>query len=125
MKSLIKKLIPFNLAKRLRGIWQRVMGLYYYGNKYECPFCGNTFRKLLDGGFDLSVIKEKEIIGAGRRSNNICPRCYSTDRDRLIYTYLKKSSPINKFHQVGDNTKCITYSSIGEFKSSFVALEKY
>ncbi len=94
MKSLIKKLIPFGLAKVLRGIWQRLMSLYYYGRKYECPFCGNTFRKLLDGGFDLPVIKEKEIIGAGRRPNNICPRCYSTDRDRLIYTYLKKYSPI-------------------------------
>lgn len=94
MKSQIKKLIPFSFAKKLRGIWQRLMSIYYYGHKYECPFCKNTFRKLLSGGFDLPVIKEKEIIGAGRRANTICPRCYSTDRDRLVLTYLKKSSPI-------------------------------
>lgn len=94
MKSTIKKLIPFSLAQKLRGIWQRIMSVYYYGHKYECPFCENTFRKLLSGGFDLSVIKEKEIIGAGRRANSICPRCYSTDRDRLIFTYLKNSTPI-------------------------------
>jgi len=94
MKSTIKKLIPFSFAQKLRGIWQRTMSLYYYGHKYECPFCGNTFRKLLPGGFDLPIIKEKDIIGGGRRANCICPRCYSTDRDRLILTYLKKSSPI-------------------------------
>jgi len=94
MKSTIKKLIPFSFAQKLRGIWQRTMSLYYYGHKHECPFCGNTFRKLLAGGFDLPVIKEKEIIGGGRRANLLCPRCYSTDRDRLILTYLKKSSPI-------------------------------
>lgn len=94
MKSKIKEIIPFSLGKKLRGIWQRTMSIYYYGHKYECPFCGNTFRKLLAGGFDLSVIIEKEIIGAGRRDNCVCPRCYSTDRDRLIHFYLKNSSPI-------------------------------
>ena len=94
MISRIKKLIPFNIAKKIRGIWQRFMAIYYYGHKYECPFCENTFRKLLPGGINLSVIKEKQIIGAGRRANCICPRCYSTDRDRLIYLYLKDISPI-------------------------------
>ncbi len=94
MKSKIKKIIPFKIGKKIRGIWQRTQAVYYYGNKYECPFCGNTFRKMLPGGYDLPVIKEKQIIGAGRRANCICPRCYSTDRDRLIYLYLKNSSSI-------------------------------
>ena len=47
---------------------------------------------MLPGGFDLPVIKEKEIIGGGYRINNICPRCQSTDRDRLIYLYLKEKT---------------------------------
>lgn len=44
---------------------------------------------MLPGGFNLQVIKEKEIIGGGYRTNNICPRCQSTDRDRLVFLYLK------------------------------------
>ena len=94
MKSKIKKLIPFTIGKKLRGIWQRTQVIFYYGNNYECPFCGTKLRKLLPGGFDLPIIKEKQIIGAGRRNNCICPRCYSTDRDRLIYLYLKNHTSI-------------------------------
>lgn len=96
MKSKLKKFIPFKVGQKLRGIWQKTQSLYFYGNTYECPFCKNTFRKLLDGGTDLPVIKEKKIIGAGRRSNCVCPRCYSTDRDRLIYLYLMNGSNIKK-----------------------------
>jgi len=94
MISKIKKLIPASIGRKIKVIWQRIQALYYFGNKYECPFCGGTFRKLLPGGTDLSVIQEKQIIGAGRRDNCVCPRCYSTDRDRLIYLYLKNISPI-------------------------------
>ncbi len=47
---------------------------------------------MLPGGFDLPVIKEKEIVGGGYRQNNICPRCQSTDRDRLVYLYLKEKT---------------------------------
>ncbi len=42
----------------------------------------------------MPVIKDKKIIGAGRRENCICPRCYSTDRDRLIYLYLNNFTKI-------------------------------
>jgi hypothetical protein len=49
---------------------------------------------MLPGGFDLDVIKEKNIIGSGRRDNDICPRCQSTDRDRLVFLYLKNKTDI-------------------------------
>ncbi len=94
MRSKIKKFIPFFIGKKLRGLWQRTQTVYYFGYKYKCPFCKNSFRKLLAGGFDLPVIYEKEIIGAGRRKNCVCPRCYSTDRDRLILLYLQNYSNI-------------------------------
>ena len=84
----VKKHIPPFAGRWLKSIYLRLRGLYYTGNRYTCPVCGHSFRKMLPGGFDLPVIKEKHIIGAGRRNNDICPQCQSTDRDRLLYTFL-------------------------------------
>lgn len=94
IRTISKKLIPFWLGKKLRGAYQKVLGQVYRGNKYYCPYCEHNFRKLLSDGFDLPVIKEKKIIGAGRRDNCTCPRCFSKDRDRLIYLYLKYKTDI-------------------------------
>ncbi len=69
-----------------------MQGAYYSGNNYACPLCEHSFSKMLPGGFDLPVITEKQIIGGGRRDNDVCPLCQSTDRDRLIYLYLKYES---------------------------------
>ena len=85
----IKKYIPPVPGRLLKSIYLTLRGLYYRGNRYTCPVCKHSFRKMLPGGFDLPVIKAKHIIGAGRRDNDICPFCQSTDRDRLIYLYLK------------------------------------
>tara|TARA_Y100001978_G_C23621977_1_gene398953 strand:+ start:86 stop:892 length:807 start_codon:yes stop_codon:yes gene_type:complete len=92
MKSIIKKIIPFSLGKKLRGIYQRFLGIYYFGKRFTCPYCGNTFRKMLPGGSTLPKNAEMRIIGGGRRNNCVCPRCYATDRDRLIYLYLNQHS---------------------------------
>lgn len=94
MKSALKKMIPFGVGKRLRGAYQIILSLVYAGSKFTCPYCGNSFRKMLPGGTDLPVIADKEIIGSGRRDNCVCPRCYSTDRDRLLYFYLKNHTDI-------------------------------
>jgi SAM-dependent methyltransferase len=51
---------------------------------------------MLDGGTDLPINKEMQIIGAGRRENVVCPGCGSTDRDRLLYTYLNNSPGLLK-----------------------------
>jgi len=92
MKTFIKNFIPFSVGVKLRGGWQKLLKVYYSGEDYFCPFCNNSFRKLLPGGFDFPVIKEKQIIGAGYRKNNVCPRCYSTDRDRLVYYFLNEKT---------------------------------
>ena len=92
MKQLIKKIVPRFLSIALKKSWLYLRGGYYAGNNYECPLCEHRFRKMLPGGFDLPVIAEKQIVGGGRRDNDVCPRCQSTDRDRLIYLYLKHQS---------------------------------
>jgi len=67
----------------------------YVGDKYYCPFCGGRFRKMLSCGLDVPVLKEMKVVGAGYRANAICPRCRSTDRERLLYVYLKNKRRID------------------------------
>lgn len=61
-----------------------------FGFKYKCPFCGYHARKMIPIGCDFKVIYEKEIIGCGRRFAG-CTKCKSTDKERLVFTYLKNS----------------------------------
>ncbi|MCK9204107.1 MAG: methyltransferase domain-containing protein [Bacteroidales bacterium] len=103
MKFVLKKYIPFWLGRKIRGSYQKINGFLYTGNSCFCPFCNKSFRKFLPGGIDLPVLYEKQIVGAGYRLNDVCPRCYSLDRDRLVYIFLKEkttvfTSPIKLFH---------------------------
>ena len=103
MKIPGKSLIPFWLGKKLRGGWQKYLSVKYKGTDYYCPYCENSFSKFLPGGIDIPVLKENEVIGGGYRDNMLCPRCFSVDRDRLIYLFLKEktnlfSAPLKVLH---------------------------
>jgi len=93
MQNKLKKIIPPKLGYILKHLYLGLRGAYYFGTRYKCPVCGYGFRKMLPGGFDLKVIEDMEIVGAGRRENDVCPFCQSTDRDRLVYLYLKYETP--------------------------------
>ncbi len=67
--------------------------LSHWGFKYKCPFCGFHSRKLNPIGIDNPTIRRYQIIGAGLR-NAGCPKCGSTDRERLVYTFLKQGLDI-------------------------------
>ncbi len=94
MKKALINLLPESVSRLIKKLFLAIRGYYYYGHLYECPICDHHFRKMLPGGFDLNVIKEKNIIGSGRRNNDICPRCQSTDRDRLVFLFLKNETDI-------------------------------
>jgi len=94
LKEIIKKSIPFELGKKLRGSYQKYLAFKYRGDNYYCPYCRNSFEKMLPDGFDLEVNKKYNIIGSGYRDNCTCPRCYSKDRDRLIYLYLESQTNV-------------------------------
>ena len=87
MITRIKQRLPNSFARSIKQIYLSLRGLLYSGTKYNCNLCHKSFRKMMEGGFDLPIIKEKQIIGAGIR-NHICPYCQSTDRDRLVKLYL-------------------------------------
>ncbi len=88
MINSLKKILPGNLSRVAKKLYLNLRGIYYKGTNFHCPICNGNYSKMLPGGFDLKVVKEKEIIGSGLRDNNICPYCQSTDRDRLVYSYL-------------------------------------
>jgi len=94
MKIPGKNLIPFWLGKKLRGGWQKYLSYKYKGSEYYCPYCGNSFRKMMPGGIDLPVLKKMKVVGGGFRDNLVCPRCFSIDRDRLIYLFLSQKTTI-------------------------------
>jgi SAM-dependent methyltransferase len=96
MKILVKKLIPSKIAYTIKEVKQSLESLFFSGNDYECPFCKGTFRKFLPGGENLPFFKDNKIIGGGRRLNMLCPRCHSTDRDRLVYFYLTSHEMLSK-----------------------------
>jgi SAM-dependent methyltransferase len=58
------------------------------GNAFECPFCSYRGRDLAVSGHDLPVLREREVVGAGRRPVH-CYGCGSGDRARLVYLYLR------------------------------------
>jgi SAM-dependent methyltransferase len=56
----------------------------------------------LPGGQHFPVLAEKSVIGGGYRANMFCPVCGSTDRDRLIYLFLK-----NRAHLLPKGTRLL------------------
>ncbi len=89
LKSIIRSIVPYKTGIWLREQKQKAQAIMHKGNEYHCPFCNHSFKSLLPAGSDIPVLKEKDVIGAGYRENALCPRCYSTDRDRLLYMVLK------------------------------------
>lgn len=55
----------------------------------KCCICESRFENYLPTGTDSEVWKDLHGVGAGIR-NAICPNCGCTDRERLIYLFLKE-----------------------------------
>ncbi len=86
MISEIKKIIPERLKYQIRLMLHK-------GKKYICPFCNYSSKDLSIIGGDIQILKEKQVIGGGARFGG-CYKCGSSDRERLIYIYLKEKTGI-------------------------------
>ena len=62
----------------------------FRGKNYSCNICGFHAREFLSRGHAYPIIQELSIIGAGKRKVD-CPKCGSSDRDRLIFEYFKSN----------------------------------
>jgi SAM-dependent methyltransferase len=78
--SLLIRYIPRRYLQLLSGIGLKALGLFYVGNKVECPICNSHYRQFLPYG----RIKP--------RPNALCPNCLSLERHRLIWLYLREKT---------------------------------
>lgn len=60
----------------------------YLEKKYRCPICGDSTYPLLPVGSEFPVLQDLDVIGSGHRYQR-CHKCKGSDRDRLVYLYLK------------------------------------
>src|SRR5690606_10285758 len=60
--------------------FSKIAPLLYYGNRYEDPITGKTYRKFLPYGYS----------GKAKRKNVLCPGSLSLERHRLLWLYLKE-----------------------------------
>lgn len=54
----------------------------------QCPICGSHFMEYQEAGTSAKIWDELHGVGAGKRKA-ICPHCGSSDRERLVYLYIK------------------------------------
>lgn len=90
-KVLARRLVSPQRRAWLAGAARRVA---YFGVMHACPFCGGRFRSLLPFGHDLPVLQRAGVIGGGRRNHALCPVCWSSDRERLVFLYLQRRTAL-------------------------------
>jgi hypothetical protein len=84
----LKTVIPYRFLPIIKKTIYSLRSIYFSGIHFQCPYCKGHFRQMLPFGLKASVLKENEVIGGGYRENCLCPKCNSSDRERLVYLYL-------------------------------------
>jgi SAM-dependent methyltransferase len=78
--SLVLRKIPRKYIQYISHYILRVVAIFYYGNKVQCPIDGSTYRKFLPYGRLES------------RPNALCPSSLSLERHRLMWLFLKQKT---------------------------------
>ena len=84
MKKFLKKIIPASVRIRLRYIQIKLLFSFKKGDKYNCPICDSDYIRFAD---------------FNSKKNRMCPNCFSLERHRLLYLYLKNETQLftNKY----------------------------
>ena len=75
----VRRMIPRRQLHKVLNTGRQITGLFYSGNKMECPICGKKARKFMP-------------YGITKRPNAMCPHCFSLERHRLLWLYLKNET---------------------------------
>ncbi|MBQ9470630.1 MAG: methyltransferase domain-containing protein [Bacteroidales bacterium] len=89
--SLATRFIPRHMLQRMAGMFLRLVGTFYLGQRYEDPISGRRYRRMLPYG-RIHV-----------RQNALAPHSMSLERHRLIWLYLQQrtdffSAPMRVLH---------------------------
>ena len=76
----------------IKSIFRKIKYTIY---PYHCPFCLGFWNEFNIHGFEFPILKKVEIIGGGKRPH-VCPNCSSTDRLRMIFSYLNSETSFLK-----------------------------
>lgn len=82
MFHFILRTIPRPILIKLSLLFSKIAPYLYYGNTYEDPISGKTYRKFLPYGYS----------GRAKRKNVLCPGSLSLERHRLLWLYLKQKT---------------------------------
>lgn len=99
IKQIINRAVPGKYhppLKQLRDSLYKYRWIFYLGARLTCPFCQKRFRKFLPIDLDDLDARKYRLVGHGRRNHCYCPRCFSLDRERLVYLYLLNRTGIFK-----------------------------
>lgn len=99
-------------------------------NKFQCPICGSTIFPLKSVGSPFPILSKLQVIGAGPRQQK-CHGCNSSDRDRLVFLYLRDierifswdHSPVSVLHVAPEN--CIAEKFLGNSKIRYTAIDSF
>jgi SAM-dependent methyltransferase len=82
--------LTFGIARQLLPVPFRswVKAAVHRGDSCVCPLCGYRGDDWDWAGYDHPVLRDKRVVGGGRR-RSACYGCGSSDRERLIYIYLR------------------------------------
>lgn len=94
-----KSVIPTPVYRRCCKAYDRIrpFGLFfaYQGCGRQCPFCNFRFRRFAaDGGPESPLFQREHIIGGPAFAEANCPFCYSFERERHAYLYLRDMTDV-------------------------------
>jgi len=99
---------------------------FFRGTKFRCNICGFSANHFLPRGHHYPIIKELDIIGAGKRYVD-CKKCGSSDRDRLVFEFLKSK---NQYKSLTGATflhvapeRALSQKIVDEFQCSAVKID--
>lgn len=82
MFHFLLRTIPRPILIKFSLLFSKIAPILYYGNTFEDPISGKTYRKFLPYGYS----------GRAKRDNVLCPGSLSLERHRLLWLYLKNKT---------------------------------
>jgi SAM-dependent methyltransferase len=86
--GLARRIVDIATAALPGRLRTRIKLTVHRGDSCVCPLCGYRGDGWEWNGYDFPILREKRVVGSGRR-RSACYQCGSSDRERLVYLYLR------------------------------------